>query len=438
MHKEKKIILFIIFFCLFLFWNLIVTDLYADEVWNYGFSKAIYDGLVPYKDFNMVIPPLYPMLNAFFFKIFGPDILVLHIVNALIITFMCYLLYLLIDKKFLILLLLFFLTCTNMFPNYNLFILFLFILLIFLEKKNTNDILIGFIIGISIITKQTIGLCLILPSLLYIKDSRKILKRFIGIIIPCIILLIYLLLQGNFNEFMDLCVFGLFDFTKNNSNSWFIYILSFIYLIICFIEIKRNSKNINNYYALAMFSMIIPLFDFPHFQISLFCLLLILFINHDIKIKINIPLFFFGIVTGISIIQLYPKLSDGIIYPNKINHLEYRFLSKAEIEYTNVINEYLNKNNDREVIFLTNNAYYFRIIRDEKITKVDLINYGNHGYHGSDKLLKLIKSKTDALFIIDKVELNKKRQTDKRIIHYVMEHGKKIDEINTYEVYELK
>ena len=61
------------------------------------------------------------------------------------------------------------------FPGYNFILLFLIIIMMFLENRNSNDYLIGFIIGLSIITKHTIGIFLILPSLIYInKNYHKI------------------------------------------------------------------------------------------------------------------------------------------------------------------------------------------------------------------------------------------------------------------------
>ena len=56
----KYIILFIIFFSFFLFFS--SGD--ADVIWNYGFSHAIRIGEIPYKDFNMIITPLYPVIMS--------------------------------------------------------------------------------------------------------------------------------------------------------------------------------------------------------------------------------------------------------------------------------------------------------------------------------------------------------------------------------------
>ena len=107
------------------------------------------------------------------------------------------------------------------------------------------------------------------------------------------------------------------------------------------------------------------------------------------------------------------------------------------IKYTYDINDYMDKHKDRKVIFFTNNAYYIKIGRNERLTNLDLINNGNHGYHSNEKLMKLIKNEKDSIFLISKVELNKKRQTNKNIIKYVMKYGSKVDKVNKYDVYVL-
>ncbi len=93
MKKYQNVILFSFLFVFFLLWNLFVMDLYADEVWNYGFSYAIYQGLTPYQDFNMIIPPLYPFFMAILFYLFGFNMIVFHIVNAIILTVLSYFMY---------------------------------------------------------------------------------------------------------------------------------------------------------------------------------------------------------------------------------------------------------------------------------------------------------------------------------------------------------
>ena len=56
LKKEKyQILELIIIFILTLLFNLICNKLTNDEIWNYGFIYNISTGLIPYKDFNMII-----------------------------------------------------------------------------------------------------------------------------------------------------------------------------------------------------------------------------------------------------------------------------------------------------------------------------------------------------------------------------------------------
>ena len=47
-----------------------------DELYNYGFSYNIINGLVPYKDFNMIIPPLFSYLYALIMNLFGTKLII--------------------------------------------------------------------------------------------------------------------------------------------------------------------------------------------------------------------------------------------------------------------------------------------------------------------------------------------------------------------------
>lgn len=54
-----------------------------DEIWVFNFAKCIADGLLPYRDFSIIITPLFPMVCAGFLKIFGNELLVLRILECL-------------------------------------------------------------------------------------------------------------------------------------------------------------------------------------------------------------------------------------------------------------------------------------------------------------------------------------------------------------------
>ncbi len=64
-----------------------------DEVWIYNFARCIHDGLLPYKEFSMIITPLFPMICSVFLHIFGNEMVVLRfleVVEIAVILFMIY------------------------------------------------------------------------------------------------------------------------------------------------------------------------------------------------------------------------------------------------------------------------------------------------------------------------------------------------------------
>lgn len=433
----KKIILGVFLFFAFLIWNLILYPVNLDEVWNYGFSHNIYSGLIPYKDFNMVITPFYPFLMSLGFHLFGSSMLVFHIEQALISVVFCFILFTLLGKKIWFIIPLLFVPINVSFPSYNIFLFYLLILLVYLEKNKSSDYVIGFILGLAVLTKQSVGVCLLLPSLYYIKSFDKIKKRIIGFIIPISIFILYLVFTSSLYSFLDLCLLGLFDFASGNGGKFNVYLIFFIIMVgITIYFIYKDRKNIVNYYILFFFSIMIPLFDTYHFAVAFlaFLLLILLKMQKDI---LRPELFGISIIIFASILMGNFRFRGQIVYPNNIRHFEYRFIDYDSLIFTNKVNEFINENRDKEIVFLNSNGYYFRIINDMKISYIDLINIGNFGYDGSNKLLREIKKKKHAIFLVDRSELALVKQTDKQVLNYVLDNGKRIGKIDFYEIYIL-
>lgn len=64
-----------------------------DEIWNYNFAKNICDGLVPYRDFNMVQMPLLSIICAIFLKVFGNQLIVMRILAVILMTLVFFMAY---------------------------------------------------------------------------------------------------------------------------------------------------------------------------------------------------------------------------------------------------------------------------------------------------------------------------------------------------------
>jgi hypothetical protein len=440
MKKRFSIIIkYLFIFSFFLFWNLIIARTTMDEVWSYGFSYNISKGLIPYKDFNMVIPPFYPILFSLPLLI-NSNLIVFHICNSIILCIIYYLLEKLLNKNKYIPIFFMMFPLSIISPTYNIFLLFLYLIIIYLEKEyNSYDYLIGFIIGLIILTKHSVGIFLIIPSILYYKDLKKLLKRFIGLIIPLIFCLIYLLINKTLKEFINLTILGLFDFASNNSHPFNIYFfISIILLIFNIYKLQNKNKRYLYLYSLSFYSIVLPIFDLNHLIFYFISLLVSTLIDYNFKIKLNIPLFFKGLILGIYLLSFY-TYTDFTNYPNTISKFEYRNLDSNLINYSLQINKAIKKYNTKEIVFISSNAYYFKLINNIKINYYDLINSGNLGYNGNNKIInnfKLNKNKY-IFFVDDEIKNNKYDQTDKKIYNYIINNGTKIDTIYNFSIYTI-
>ena len=416
----------------------------GDTPWTYGFSYAISIGEVPYRDFNMVLTPLHPMIMSIPMLI-SHNIVVYYLETALLITITFYLLFKKYkEKTWILFLLIFFPLPCMLFPNYNLLLLLLLIIVIYLEEKKSNDYLIGIILGLLFLTKQSVGLSLCLVSFYYLfKDYKKFFKRIAGFLIPVGIFIIYLLLNNAFSEFIDLCFLGLFDFAGNNGKIFnLFFFISLVLVGIVINTIRKDKSNIAAYYILMFYSILIPLYDLHH--LSYFNFAVVLLYLNKLNIKYKSFSFNMGLFSLAYIIILFGFL-DGFRsdYPNHFHNFEFRNMYNQHNEFIvrDKINRFYNENEN--VILLFSDAYFYKITNDDKITYFDLLNYGNHGYNGTDKMINRIKKMDkDTLFIINEDEYaekkDKRQQINKDILKYVRNHGKVIKKINSFYVYKLK
>lgn len=433
-NKNKRLVLeLILIFILTTIINLLCITMNHDEIWIYGFSHNIASGLIPYKDFNMIITPLFPLLGSLFLYILGKNIVVFHIFNSLICTSIYYFMKKTHPKTYQIIygILLFF-----SLPNYNLLCLLLLYILINMENKKSNNYLTGIILGITFLTKQNIGIYLCMPTL-FTKDITKIIKRVIGFIIPNIILLIYLLINNNLYEFIDYIFLGIASFTKNNIVSYtsciIITITTLIYLIYKYIK----TKDITILYLIWFQGMTFPLFD-PYHTMIPFIPALGYFLNN---LKLNKKVINIAFVIFISIIFSYNFIqynTNNFSYPNKTNEFKYRKLNNKVIDSLNIVNHHI-ENAEGQVFIIDMYAYLIKLELNLPINKYDLLNDGNLGKNGEKKIIKEIDKtcqKEKCTFYMNEKEIKEnKTQYNQEILKYIKNTYKKDNEIEGLSIY---
>ncbi len=428
----KYLLLFIFFISVLIFFGFNNMD----NIWNYGFSHAIRIGEVPYKDFNIISTPLFSFIMSLGLFIYDS-----YIVFVLEQALLCTLLFCFLEKMFsknstLVLAFFSFPIFYSLFPNYNFLVLLLMTILLFLENNNKeSEYLIGFVLGLLILSKHTIGIMILICSLISCFDKKKIIKRICSSFIPILFFVIYLFLTNSMNSFINLSILGLFDFNKNNFSISFIYIIILlaigIHLLVMF---KKDINNRNNYYLLSSFAFVIPICDSFHLCYLIIIYVMVILLNYNIKpsntiMYVSVLIVFLTIILNIIVNYKVYKRIDLC----KLNHFEGFIIVKDNRDFLDDINRQYRSGNNNFMFSFSN--MFFDIASDHKITYYDVPLNGNYGYKGMD----MMKTKIDSLHnIYFYIEDNKNVQYARKIYKYIKEKGDKKATIYNYEVYYIK
>lgn len=272
----NKVFMWSFFILIFIFMLSVQLNKYPtnlDELWNYNTARCIKNGLIPYKDISMITTPLFPTIVAICLKIFGDNLFVFRIIGAVLFTLILiftYKIFYELLKKQSIAIIFTGIICFALFQyfmvDYNFFVLLISLIIEYLElkiycveqkrhtnnketseqkytnkiniweqKRHTNkkqhrffsdDLLIGFLAGLAICSKQTLGffilIYVLLINLLFIrnKDDWKVylktaMNRLIGAFIPSLMFLIFLVVTKSYNDFISYAILGIRTFTNS-------------------------------------------------------------------------------------------------------------------------------------------------------------------------------------------------------------------------------
>lgn len=384
-----------------------------DWIWNYGFSYNVSKGMQLYKDFNMVITPLYPFVIGNFMKLIGSNIFSFCILNALVLTLMLLFIY---KKKKNIFLPIWIMLLYVMVPSYNMWCLFFFFVLYILEEEKKSDYLIGFILGLIFMTKTSFIL-LTLASLYYFKQPKKILKRIVGFLIPVCFFVLYFLYQHSFMDFINYVFGSIFDFgTKNLEISFgmIVFIISIIYLLYS----SYKTKNIKALYTLFFQIMSYPIFNFSHVYYSFIVLVFYILDTKHIEIPkmvsyIITPLLFMPLV-GIGILFITDDFVLGT------NRLANKYVIASKMNEANYLKE--NISDLDNAIFVVHEAYYYKYLLNMNVNKYDLLLNGNNGYDSVNRILDEFNNmSSETKFILNK-DYPSGGQLMKEIDSYIRDH----------------
>ena len=431
--KYKKVLKIVFLFIVVAFitfsYSCLCTWLIGDEVWNYGFSYNLSEGLIIYRDFNCMQTPLFFFLGSIFIKIFGNYLYSLYLLIAFLNAFIMVCFYRVMKGKAFIILP--FLLIVHI-PSYNfLCLLFLCFMLYLVHFQKDNDAIMGFIIGLLFLSKQSLGIMLI-AFLFFAKNKFKGLVSFL---IPIILCLIYLIYHDALFEFINYCFLGLFDFGEKNgvlSIFTFLECLVLIYLVVQIVKTKFKDKEL--FYILMFQIMAYPIFEIYHFLIAFIPVMYYFIKKQQSKsiimfIALGVYSLFFSLNSSFSF-TINEK--DNLFYLLRVHHLNDVLEKESEIilRYT--------ENYDYSFYIMVN-AYLRKLYMEMPISQYDFMLNGNMGYRGEEKYIQEIdsicQSKSCVFFVDEDMFKGKYTQFSREIYNYVIQSYSKVEESDYFNVY---
>ena len=433
---SKRVIFYFVLYCFICFYILIISPFTANDTWNYGFSYGLIRGEMFYKDFNMVIGPFYPLLMAFPL-LFSNTYLSFILFHGIWMVFFYYLL----EKNYsfrsflAFLLMLFFPSLMGV--SYNTFMLLCIVLLITLEKSqwNKKDFFIGCILSIGLFTKQSTGFLLFLPTIIFWKKVNWK-QRILGFLLPSCFLIGFLVWKNAFLEYLSFCFLGLLEFGSHNTSFDWLPFLLFLGIVICSIYLFwKKRDNISLLYYGMGYSLCLPILDSLHLFYGILLFLLFLFeVGYFSSFSKKQLLPFCVLMIGILGIEGSFLFTDDSKYPHTIHPFEYRYSTKEEKTFIQEMKLYLK---DKEFVLFSDQNYFYKIILQKPIGFLDIVNYGNSGYDGTERLLNEIKKHPDIVYLLPKNAFIYK-QLDQDCMNYVISNASKTGEVGEYEIYEFR
>lgn len=445
MKAVKKYLLFISILLLIITFVISSPISNLDELWNFSMGKNIANGLLPYKDFNLIIMPLYPFVNGLILAVFGKTLLTFRISYILIIFLINVMIYKVFKKlnikfSYILMTIITFLLLRYGYNDYNLFQVLLTLLIIYLElKENKNNLLIGLLCGIAIINKQTTGLilsiiALISPIILEKFNFKQTIERIMGMLIFILTFTLYVTYNNLWPDFIDQTVLGIFTFSNKLlvTKTIPVLILVFIFVIYSILTKKEDkNKKLLLMYAIGSLVVIYPICDYIHLLLGLIPLtILVFYYLKDIKLSFKSLIYIviiINLVFSVKYLKSYitsPKINNYQVYNNLI-------LENDKKEDLDIITTYLKENDNTYILDFTASKYMLAINRYNKY--YDLFMNGNFGKKGEEEIIEQLGQENFKLLINDNF---KHYQRPTKILEYVHNNYHMTGTIGKFNIYE--
>lgn len=452
--KKQYVAMFAMLFIFYAIWLINGNSLLGDEIWCYGFTKHIADGYVPYRDYNLIVTPLFFFIGI----VFSKSLILFRVYGALIDAAIVLLTYYSckinqVERHLALLITL--ITGIIMtiigFANYNtllllgLMLLYLVTLRFLRYKDAQTAFLFGFLMSIILMIKQNLPFVLIviftiMQVVMLLRreiSSKTFINYAMGVGLPVIIFTSWSLLSGSLNSFVDYTILGILTFSNNYYVQKESLILICIATIIAILIIKgtlkaQNDKFVsltNAIFCLSSFLLIYPLVDVYHS-----CLILIFniflavnILKYPCQLKYTKPIIT-GLIAGLIIICL-PLLNlnnerEGYVR-SKIDFYNNILIKKDFEDKTFLVSNYVKEQEEKgiDVAIINSYAYWYNIPARDFNGILDLLYVGNMGTVSNDEIMSLIDEK-DIILTNEHYDYQDIKEVREYVLHNYAQIGK--------------
>jgi len=468
-----------------------VLIVHGDEIWNFNNVYKMYNGLTIYQDSNVIVTPLFYIIGNLIFNIVGANFLVFRIYNVAIFLTLFLSMYILFKNlgitkgRAAIYISAMIMIHQSMIPsgaNYNSLAMIFVIVSIIIEilrikalnikpeKIYKYDIYQGILFFLIFMSKQNIIVFyligIVISRFILNKDKMKEIKSIfisgitsVFLLIPVVMALIN---QGVFMDFINYAVLGIKEFGTSNIGHEIISLLEGIsinltVIIIVIVAILKSKlmnldKDSNHIIkmlfcvAIALLGVAFPIFNKYHILLSSIVMKILLIFVLDIILIRNIfdektgKMVKYIIMTMLLAYMAYCGIQYvSILKEVKIKDIGYEYpyfggiIETETQEEIDVITTYI-KENDKRVVILSYQAALYMVPLKQSNGAMDLPFLGNMGKDGEDGMIEQISLLTNTQILISQEE--KFWQESEKIVQYVKDNLRLIGEINKFDIYE--
>lgn len=451
-----------------------------DELWQYSFGSNVARGLLPYRDINLILPPLSVMIGGAVLSILGNRLIIYRILGALTGS-VCLLLFydiqrqLKVDRRFAFCMSIYAASfyCTYFTYDYN--YLQLIVLMMIMDQLTRQEsrgkehlchvwFLIGMEAGCCLLIKHSTGAVIFLAVfflavVLCFRERGKCVPAYcVGCFLPMLPFFCWLFHFRLAEIFWDYAFRGLSSFSGKNH----IGIKDFLLYSgpLCQMEalltaaavtagviglVKSQDRLVRRNWLIlinlsgAGASVVYPIMDNAHFVIALLPILImgIYALTNKMQGAKQIPKVLLGLITimglGISVCTLD---GEDVIW-SKLPHYEGIRIESSLEEQCEEIKEYLEGYPDQPVYVLDGAAVFYKIPMERYDKDFDLCLGGTWGHRSPEEVAKELLGKK-GIMLLAAEGYGTVWQVPEEFIEYIKTHAVCIDHINKYDVYVAK